>query len=494
MESPHHINKAKGRGPSQAATGCGVGPPSLPGAGDDPYPSLSDYHDYEPQLEFDDTEVACATNAGTDPELEAELDLALDGTMSDGAIGTMDGTIEENFEEALGPLSLGLELGDDLERKARLSTAADFRDVAQHGIVDVVGDDSYGRKVIVVSACRLPSNKELNHAKLLSYLMFTLNQYVEQDYSLVYFHYGLNSKNKPPLSWLWQAYRAFDRKYKKNLKALYLVHPTNFIRVVYNVFRPAISVKFGKKIMYVNYLHELKEYLPMDQITIPEPVLEHDRTLMTKPSRPVATPTASAQFHTPLETQQFGVSLQFIKDNNGGDPVPPVLRQCVEFLSHPDALETEGLFRRSANVRLVHQLQSQFNHGETVQLTEPHLAAVLIKSFLRELEEPLMTFDLYDEIVQVQAMPKSERGTLVKSLVLEKLPEDNYTVLKFIIHFLAKVMDRSDLNKMTSANLAVVFGPNLIWHQNRQMSLSAIGPINTFTDYLLQNHHQLFIL
>ena len=34
------------------------------------------------------------------------------------------------------------------------------------------------------------------------------------------------------------------------------------------------SVKFGKKIMYVNYLHELKEYLPMDQITIPEPVLE----------------------------------------------------------------------------------------------------------------------------------------------------------------------------------------------------------------------------
>ena len=36
-------------------------------------------------------------------------------------------------------------------------------------------------------------------------------------------------------------------------------------------------------------------------------------------------------------------------------------------------------------------------------------------------------------------MPKSERGTIVKSLVLEKLPEDNYTVLKFIIHFLGKV-------------------------------------------------------
>lgn len=70
--------------------------------------------------------------------------------------------------------------------------------------------------------------------------MHTLDTFVEQDYSLVYFHYGLTSKNKPSLSWLWQAYKAFDRKYKKNLKALYLVHPTNFIRFVWQIFKPAI--------------------------------------------------------------------------------------------------------------------------------------------------------------------------------------------------------------------------------------------------------------
>jgi len=72
------------------------------------------------------------------------------------------------------------------------------------------------------------------------YLMYTLDKFVEEDYSLVYFHYGLTNENKPPLSWLWQAYRAFDRKYKKNLKALYLVHPTNFIRVIWQIFTPAI--------------------------------------------------------------------------------------------------------------------------------------------------------------------------------------------------------------------------------------------------------------
>jgi len=38
----------------------------------------------------------------------------------------------------------------------------------------------------------------------------------------------------------------------------------------------------------------------------------------------------------PLPTQQFGVSLQFIKANNNGEIIPPLVRKCVEYLSLPD--------------------------------------------------------------------------------------------------------------------------------------------------------------
>lgn len=44
------------------------------------------------------------------------------------------------------------------------------------------------------------------------YLKATLDQYVESDYTLIYFHNGLTSENKPSLSWLRDAYREFDRK------------------------------------------------------------------------------------------------------------------------------------------------------------------------------------------------------------------------------------------------------------------------------------------
>ena len=50
-------------------------------------------------------------------------------------------------------------------------------------------------------------------------------------------------------------------------------------------------------------------------------------------------------------------------------------------------------------------VQERFNKGETVAFnidTDVHTAAVIVKTFLRELQEPLMTFQLYDEIIQFQ--------------------------------------------------------------------------------------------
>jgi hypothetical protein len=48
--------------------------------------------------------------------------------------------------------------------------------------------------------------------------------------------------------------------------------------------------------------------------------------------------SSSAVFHAQLPTQQFGVSLQFIRDHSPPDDdfIPPVVRHCVEFLGQPD--------------------------------------------------------------------------------------------------------------------------------------------------------------
>lgn len=45
---------------------------------------------------------------------------------------------------------------------------------------------------------------------------------------------------------------------------------------------------------------------------------------------------------------------------------------------------------------------------------------------------------------------------------------------------------------MTNTNLAVVFGPNLLWAKDAAITLKAINPINTFTKFLLDHQEALF--
>uniref|UniRef100_A0A7N8YNN2 Rho GTPase activating protein 1 n=1 Tax=Mastacembelus armatus TaxID=205130 RepID=A0A7N8YNN2_9TELE len=355
-----------------------------------------------------------------------------------------------------------------------------FYDIARHQIIEVAGDDNFGRKVIVFNACRMPPQHQLDHHKLLMYLKGTLDQYVESDYTLIYFHYGLTSENKPSLSWLRDAYREFDRKYKKNIKALYIVHPTMFIKTLLILFKPIISFKFGRKINYVSYLSELENVVKCDQLVIPACVKEYDNKLRAS-LKPTAQPPMSPPASPPLPNQVFGVSLC----------VPSVSRKCRVF----QGLEIEGIFRRSANVTLVKDVQLRYNSGMTIsppsEMEDVHLAAVILKTFLRELPEPLLTYQLYNDIVNFTSVPSEDQVTAMKTLI-ESLPEENRISLRYLITFLAEVSAKSEVNKMTNSNLAVVFGPNLLWGRDNAMSLSAIGPINNFTRTLLDQQHLVF--
>ena len=61
-------------------------------------------------------------------------------------------------------------------------------------------------------------------------------------------------------------------------------------------------------------------------------------------------------------------------------------------------MELENLFRASGRRNEVVMLREMYERGDPVDLTtvtEPHSLGVALKLFLRELEEPLLTYDLY---------------------------------------------------------------------------------------------------
>ncbi|CAF0829049.1 unnamed protein product [Adineta ricciae] len=403
---------------------------------------------------------------------------------------TSDGIIDDDFESELGG-NEPADLQDADDADYQLMTK-----IAEYGIVECCGDDKFGRKTIVCSACRLPHGDVIKNSEfktvqkfydcLLKYVLRTFDQYVDMDYVIIYFHHGLRSYNRPSYGWLMKAYVKIDRKYKKNLKAFYIVHPTKWIKVLWPFLRSMISAKFSQKVTYINRLHELEEFVHSENIRIPVEVKNFEPGIPTEIARKQIRPTT-----------KFHVSLQHVLDNEPGETVPLVLRQTTEYIKN-NGLNEPGIFRRAALVSLIKQVQEKYNEGQPVlfeQYGDVHLAACVLKTFLRDLSEPLLTYGLYPEILGLSGtLKRHDQIDVIRDLLNVKLPTQNYIVLKYLIEFLNLVANYSDTNLMTTSNLSIVFGPNLAWSEGDQMNtLANYSLINTFTEILIARYTELFL-
>ena len=86
---------------------------------EDPYPSLSDFHDYEPNLEFDDSDLLQQKDEAEVEEDVNELELAPDHRVKTPSFiesPMSDGTIDEDFEAALGMINFFLDFVGTLKQ------------------------------------------------------------------------------------------------------------------------------------------------------------------------------------------------------------------------------------------------------------------------------------------------------------------------------------------------------------------------------------------
>lgn len=139
----------------------------------------------------------------------------------------------------------------------------------------------------------------------------------------------------------------------------------------------------------------------LSKLKLPDNICDLDDRL--NHNRKYATSSSNNNISTShmAKTTQFGVTLKFIVTNSPClNSIPPIVRKCVDSLSITGMIDTEGIFRRSGNHSEIIALKERVNRGEDVDLKDVnvHVIAGLLKSFLRDLQEPLLTFELYDEI------------------------------------------------------------------------------------------------
>ncbi|XP_065141455.1 rac GTPase-activating protein 1 [Paramisgurnus dabryanus] len=146
--------------------------------------------------------------------------------------------------------------------------------------------------------------------------------------------------------------------------------------------------------------------------------------------------------------------------------IPTLVVRCVNEIEQRGMRET-GLYRVSGSDRVVKELKEKFLRGKNVPLLSKvediHAITGLLKDFLRNLKEPLLTFRLNRTFMDAAEVPDDGNSIALMYQNISDLPQPNRDTLAFLIIHLQRVAQSTD-TKMDTHNLARVFGPTIVGH------------------------------
>jgi hypothetical protein len=177
------------------------------------------------------------------------------------------------------------------------------------------------------------------------------------------------------------------------------------------------------------------------------------------------------------------------------------VKKCIEVLENR-GLEEQGMYRvvgvtskvnKLLNMGLDRRKSDKLSSLDDPQEWETKTITSALKSYLRNLPEPLMTYKYHNGFI---AAVKNETRQLrihdVHTLV-HRLPKTNFEVLKLLLKHLANVAAKSEKNLMTVSNLGVCFGPTLLRPEEETVaSIMDLKFYNIVVEILIENYDKIF--
>ncbi|CAH1261065.1 unnamed protein product [Diabrotica balteata] len=155
----------------------------------------------------------------------------------------------------------------------------------------------------------------------------------------------------------------------------------------------------------------------------------------------------------------FGVPLVTLVTEDS--KIPLVIERLLSTIEL-HGLYAEGIYRKSGVSSKIKELKNRLDENpEEVEFEryQVHVLASVLKSFLREMPEPLLTFECYENFITAANLEvESDRVTTLYD-ILKKLPPPNYDLMERLMFHLARVALHEETNRMSAASLAIVFAP-----------------------------------
>ncbi|XP_045443258.1 unconventional myosin-IXa isoform X3 [Pipistrellus kuhlii] len=174
------------------------------------------------------------------------------------------------------------------------------------------------------------------------------------------------------------------------------------------------------------------------------------------------TAKCSKKYDPELSSRQFGVELSRLTSEDR--TVPLVVEKLINYIEM-HGLYTEGIYRKSGSTNKIKELRQGLDtDAESVSLDDYniHVIASVFKQWLRDLPNPLMTFELYEEFLR--AMGLQERKETIRGVysVIDQLSRTHLNTLERLIFHLVRIALQENTNRMSANALAIVFAPCIL--------------------------------
>ena len=196
-------------------------------------------------------------------------------------------------------------------------------------------------------------------------------------------------------------------------------------------------------------------------------------------SNTVVTPVGLKDLHPLIEqAKSFQKKLQETKK----DPVEKVkpetekimnlnksLKIVFDKLRKADPKKIDGIFRLAGDPTTVNTLYESINKDSQEILTAKLEASENYIAFgnasgrsVGKMTPPLIDPEIYGFFIAVDEQKTMDQKLKILQSSIKLLPKENQELLKTILQFLHELSKKSDFTRMTSENLAIVWGPNLL--------------------------------
>lgn len=254
---------------------------------------------------------------------------------------------------------------------------------------------------------------------------------------------------------------------------------------------------------------------PISTASISEPIANYKSSSPFLP----ATPAVGRSPATP-STQNSGqgstgpnYSLQdyCIRDHS---MVPHLITKCIDFIEKDNLhLRTEGIYRKSGSQVLIEEMERRLADPQALitNKDDVHVVTGVLKRFLRKLNNPLISYEIYKPMINLVrnnellthlpidngnhnfddiALVRYVKDNVIE--LLERLPVENYELLKLLIHHINIVAKFSNFNLMNLHNLAVVFAPSIIHDPSGELDMIDMKERNYIIEFLFV-HEKIII-